>query len=123
MNANRQFSTRNLDLFKGIIALILLAVMVGLSLGGGALLEPGWGGNALKYTCIRRYWWALLGLESRKASRGQLGVGLDCGRSLPACQLPDAIASAGDGRRKSCPGPLAILKGTPWARSLAIRPL
>ncbi len=39
MNANRQFSTRNLDLFKGIVALILLAVMVGLSLGGGILLE------------------------------------------------------------------------------------
>ena len=39
MNADNQFSTRNLDLFKGIVALILLAVIVGLSLGGSALLE------------------------------------------------------------------------------------
>ena len=39
MNDNRQFSTGTLDLVKGIVALILLVTMVGLSLGGNALLE------------------------------------------------------------------------------------
>ena len=39
MNDNDQFSTRNWDLFKGIVSLILAAAMIGLSLGGSALLE------------------------------------------------------------------------------------
>jgi hypothetical protein len=38
MNANRQFSSRGLDLFKGIVALILLIAMFGLSPGGSGLL-------------------------------------------------------------------------------------
>lgn len=44
MSVNNQFSTRNIDLFKGIVALLLLAAMIGLSLGGSALLAPWLGG-------------------------------------------------------------------------------